>query len=626
LANIGQFISFVAAGLEAFADQFQYTAMPKLGLCLAAKIDYGGKMRYLFVTLSCLLPTLASAQIAARPASVGVSSLALQDVGPWGAAALPQGMAALSSDLWRGADPSTLAVAFTKVSPDQRFPSLQVVVRQAIFSGGAAPTSDPDVARTRFEAANRVGPSEAAARLIFAVPRLASDSALGTLAIDAGLSAGRIEDACGLIEAVQAPAQGTIWLESRAACYALNNEPAAANLSVDLARTRGLTDTWLSRAIAAVSGPLTAPPPFRIDSGRAIALSLRGGLKPPLTLAASPDGAALSALARNNAFMETLTPDEKIALIKNGAARGVLPLELAAQPLLAPSAAPTDPLAPIIAMPPVPSIPAQLVQRILGASTLAARSVEGRLAVAELKRVMASQPGLLTLADVPVLTEAALWAGDGELASAVAALATDTINPRLALVQALYDPAKQPQIIEQLLDKAGGDPVARRLALRDAVIAWSAGMPIGGGVSGLLQQGLPTGQAGNSGLRIALDLAAARGSKGEVALLAAMALQGEEPINANPETLIVAIRALRQVGLETAARDLARDYLLANYVTLAARPTSRVRLPATTTAPIRPTRPPATTPGSRPPPRAALPVPPQPAPTPTNTKPSWGTP
>jgi hypothetical protein len=599
-------------------------------------------MRYFVVTLSCLLPSLLCAQTPVRTSSVSVSSLALQDVGPWGAAALPEGMTALSSDLWRGADAGTLAIAFSKISADQRFPSLQTLSRQAIFSGGVAPTTDPDVARARFEAANRLGPSEAAARLIFAVPRLSSDGSLAAIAIDAGLRAGRIDDACGLIEAVPVSGQGIVWLESRATCYALNNEPAAANLSVDLAKSRGLTDTWMSRAVAAVSGPLTAPPPFRVDSGRALALSLRANLKPPLTLAMITDPAALSALVRNTAFMDTLAPPERAALTANAAARSAVPIELANQPLLAPAPPPVvnadgaaTPL-PIVPEAPVPTIPAQLTQRILAAPTLGARAVEGRLAVPELRRIMATQPGLLTLADVPVLTEAALWAGDGTLARAVAGLSPAPLDPKLTLVVAIYDLSIQPQIVQQIIDSAGNDPVARRLALRDAVIGWSAGLPIGSGVSSLLQQGVPWSQPGNAGMRIALDLAAARGSKGEVALLSAYALQGEDPISANVETLITAIRALRRVGLDSAARDVARDYLLANYVTLPAqRPAQRARAPVGGAPPPRTqggqpatqTRPAARAPQSEPAPTPSPPVaPPPPSPPPPRAKPTWGTP
>lgn len=589
-------------------------------------------MRYFGLALACLIPSIIQAQEGAqdgvRPRGVAVQSTVLQEVGPWGAAALPEGLSPLTSDLWRNSDPASLAVLFAKISPDQRFPSLQNLTRQAIFSGGAAPSGDPDIARARFEAANRFGPAEAAARLIFAVPRLASDTGLATIAIDAGLRVGRIDEACSLIEAVVAPPQGTTWLEARAACYALNEEPAAANLSVDLAKSRGLTDTWLSRAIAAVAGPLTSPPPFRVDSGRAVALSLRAKLKPPVTLATNQDPMALSALANATDFMTSLPPEERLTLVRNGASRGVVSLASLASHQPIPDPAILDPATPS------PPIPMQITAKIVSAPTLALRAIEARLALAELKNVMATQPGLMTLADVPILTEASLWAGDGALASAIANLSPAPLDPRLALVLSLYDPSKQIGAIDARLEAAGADPIARRMAMRDAVVAWSAGATGTGSLSVLIQSGLPLGPAGNAGLRAALDLAAGRGAKGEVILLSALALQGVEPAASDPETLITAVKALRRAGLPESARDLARDYLLATQITLPARQATRPRAAAAPvaaqTASAKPTpaasTAPALAPAITPPPPPPPPPPSRQAPTPTRAKPSWGTP
>jgi hypothetical protein len=511
----------------------------------------------------------AFAQDRKRTDAITVQSGVLEEVGPWGAAALPLGLLPLPSDLWRGADAATLGVLFAKINSDQRFPSLQTLTRRAIFSGGLAPTSDHAIAQGRFEVANRLGPAEAAARLVFGVPRLASDAALASIAIDAGLRVGRIDEACGLVEDIAPPATGTLWLEARAACYALNNEADAANLSVDLAKTRGLTDTWLSRAIAAVAGPLTAPPPFRVDSGRAIALSLRAKLKPPLTLALTQDPIALSALIATANFMESLPPEERLSLVRNGASRGVVPSATLASYPPEPDPALT-----------LPSVPAQISDKMLSAPSLALRAIIAQGAVSDIKIIVSNEPGLIRLAEVPVLIEAALWAGDGDLASSIAALAPGTVDPRLGLVLALYQPAMMAGGVQQRLEGASGNPTARRVALRDVVIAWAAGVPAKDGLSLLVQGGLPWGPAGNAGLRTALDLASARGSKGEVILLASLALQGADPASSDPETLTSAINALREVGLSEAARDLARDYLLANFVTLPAPTPAKPKRPA----------------------------------------------
>jgi hypothetical protein len=605
-------------------------------------------MRIIFSTILCFVPALVAAQEVAqdnvRPRAAAVQSSMLQEVGPWGAAALPDGLSPLPSDLWRNSDPATLGLLLTKISPDQRFPSLQSLTRRTIFSGGTAPTNDPDIARARFEAANRFGPADATARLIFGVPRLASQIDLATIAIDAGLRVGRLEEACTLIEAVTAPPQGTVWLESRAACYALNNEAAAANLSVDLAKSRGLTDTWLSRAIAAVEVPLAAPPPFRVDSGRAVALSLRAKLKPPLTLSAIQDPMAISALVGTADFFATLEPQERMALVKNGASRGAISLATVVSQ--------TPEIDPAASLPP---IPAQISQKMLAAPTIAQRSLEARLALDDIKTVMATQPGIMTLADVPLLIEAALWSGEGALARSIANLSPPSLDARLALIVAMFEANNQTRSDDARLDAAGTDPVKRRLAMRENLIAWSAGLPITGGLSHLVQSGLPSAPAGNAGLRAAMDLASGRGAKGEVALLVSLALQGVEPAAVDAETLTTAIKALRRVGFSDAARDLARDYLLASYVTLPARQTTKPRttttppaapLPAaavpasgagvpakreaTPPAPVRPAArtpvtaarpaPPAPRPAARPPP-----APPQLPPKPT-AKPSWGTP
>jgi hypothetical protein len=493
--------------------------------------------------------------------------------------------------LWQGANALTLGTIFGKLSPDQRFPTLSILTRQALFSGGAAPlVNEPLAVLGRFEAASRFGPADAAAKLLFGVPRLTADRDLAALAIDAGLRAGRTDEACRLIEAVEAPPAGTTWLEARATCYALNKEVDAANLSVDLAKSRGLTDTWLARAVAATSGPVSLPPPFRSDSGRALALSLRAGLAPPTNPAANADPAALSALIQTPTFFQALPLDAQLALVRAGAMRGVVPLnqveaaltriadakaaELAASLAQAAPAdiAPQDGAPPPVpatppALPaPAPPSPADLSRAIVTAPTLAARVLEARLALPHIKKVMETQPGLMTVADVPILTEAALWSGEGALAAAIAALAPDAPGPRLMLAIALYDPARRSAAIDARVQSGAADLATRRLALRDVALLWALGAPDGAMHALLLQDGLPWAASGNSGLRTALDLSAARGSKGEVALLVALALQGVDPAACDFETLLVAIQALTKVGLTTQARDLARDYLLAGAI------------------------------------------------------------
>lgn len=546
-------------------------------------------IRKLFLT-SALFCSMAASPVLAQSIST-IESAPLQEVGPWGAAALPLGLERLDSGLWQGADPITLALAFDRIGPDLRFPSLQRLVRQAVFSGGSAPVGDPDLARARFLAANRLGPSEAAMRLFQNVPRLTADPALTNLAIDAAFRAGRIDEACGWVAApgldeANGTSSSSSWMETRATCYALNGEAAAANLSVDLARSKGQTDTWLGRAVAAVSGPVTNPPPFRADSGRALALSMRAQLKLPKALSSNGDPTALSSILNWPDFETRVPKNEAILLLRRAAQTGVAsPTQeaLLRVPVPAPVALPTPAMdadlgqpvdvtvAPLPQPAPPPPIAETWAKTIGQANSAQGRALEARLLIEELRSLVDTAPDQIPPLAMQSLAEAALWAGDVRLAKALEIRSPFPLSPRQRLVLALLDPVAGDRPVERHIE-AAINPSAQRQAIRDALIAWSAGMPTSGGLATLIQPGLPDIKGGQAGMRTALSFAAERGSKGEVALLVGLALQGQEPASADAETVAIAVRALRRVGLSTQAIDLAREYMLALDMVAPSRP------------------------------------------------------
>ena len=546
-------------------------------------------IRKLFLT-SALFCSMAASPVLAQSISA-IESAPLQEVGPWGAAALPLGLERLDSGLWQGADPITLALAFDRIGPDLRFPSLQRLVRQAVFSGGSAPVGDLDLARARFLAANRLGPSEAAMRLFQTVPRLTSDPALTNLAIDAAFRAGRIDEACGWVAApgldeANGTSSSSSWMETRATCYALNGEAAAANLSVDLARSKGQTDTWLGRAVAAISGPVTNPPPFRADSGRALALSMRAQLKLPKALSSNGDPTALSSILNWPDFETRVPRNEAILLLRRAAQTGVAsPTQeaLLRVPVPAPVALPTpamdadlgQPLDVTVAPLPQPAPPPPIAEtwaKTIGqANSAQGRALEARLLIEELRSLVDTAPDQIPPLAMQSLAEAALWAGDVRLAKALEIRSPFPLSSRQRLVLALLDPVAGDRPVERHIE-AAINPSAQRQAIRDALIAWSAGMPTSGGLATLIQPGLPDIKGGQAGMRTALSFAAERGSKGEVALLVGLALQGQEPASADAETVAIAVRALRRVGLSTQAIDLAREYMLALDMVAPSRP------------------------------------------------------
>ncbi|GIU66363.1 hypothetical protein [Candidatus Phycosocius spiralis] len=548
-----------------------------------------------------------------------IESNALQEIGPWGASALPFGLAPMSSDQWQGADPSTLAYALDKIGPDLRFVSLQRLVRQAVFSGASAPVDDAGLAQGRFLAAMRLGPADAAGQLLKNVPRLTSKLDLAALAIDAAFRQGHSEEACGLFNAVasdhnSAALENALWLEIRATCYALNGEVAAANLSADLAKTRGQGDVWLGRVIAATSGAVTNPPPFRADSGRTLALSMKAGLKLPKGLAQTSDPATLAAILAWPDFAQQLPVEEKNALLRRVAETGLA--TAAQEDSLRPSMPPAPPAQPETELSQSPQVDAtalalatQWGQRLTRATTAQSRALEARLSLDDVRNLAQSMPQALTPQLVTILVEGALWAGDAKLARLMADQSGTTLSPRIQLVMALEDPITGDQPVQRHIEVAKTINMQRQ-AVRDALMVWSAGLATPRGSVALLRPGLPETRGGQTGMRIALNWAAARGSKGEVALLVGLALQGLEPASVDAETMAAALSALRDVGLGASAQALAREYLLALEGVL---PTKAPAKATTTSEPARPVQTPNLKPAS--------------APKPTSTsKPQWAPP
>lgn len=628
------------------------------------------------------------------PARQGVQVVSrLAELGPWGVAALPPGARALPSDLWRGSDPALLAIFFDTLSPDQRFASLQDLTRRTLLSGGSAPESaissgarDPALARAR--AAMRLAPAAQAARLLQAWPQSGSDrETVAALRVDALLRAGMTEEACRQVAAGLLPEGGLETLETRAVCYALNGEAAAAELAADLAA--GLApdgaDPWLARTLALVArgttAPATAPatppvaapgpntaapragttapggpaPAFRATSGRALVLSLRAGLAPTAADLGALDTATLAILMEQTAWLVRLDPGRRRALAVQAAVRGALapealegfppppPPPAATRPARPPTAkaGPAAP-APGASVPPQPTPPppppnpaALLAERWQAAGGFGLKGVLARGGTGALRAGLTDASGLDSVvsarlaliaiqADAPDLADA--WLRQAASVSDNAA-ATAAHDPRLALILALSGRAPE-MAAERRLAEAGADPAALRLALRDIWIARAAGLPASGFHAAIARHGLPERADARIAQRLLLEDAARRGSKGEVAIIAAWALQGVDPAQADPALVAAAVAAMRAVGLADEALALAREYLTALMVAaIAPPPAPPAGAPRPAATPPAGVRPPAKAPTAKAPtakaPAAKAPAAKAPAAKAPPARPNW---
>ncbi|MCU0882578.1 MAG: hypothetical protein MUF14_07920 [Hyphomonadaceae bacterium] len=539
-------------------------------------------------------PRPASGPVMTRPAPVSTGQAPLGVIGPWGAAASSPAFPALPATLWRGSDPESLRILLARASPDQRAPVMAQLVRRALLSGGEAPGAGDGAMVARFDAAARFGPARDAARLWDAVPRLLDRPDLAVRAVDAWFQAGELERGCGIVRDIRVSEANPILLEQAAVCYALQRETSAAQIAIDLARSErqatpaGLQFTadadWMEQMVVAMSANgAVRLPPLRHDTPRAFGLSLAAGANPATsqlstasgpvlgTLALRP-GPAQRAAASAAAGMSALTPADWRAILPAPAPQPVAPPPPPPPPPI------VDPVTGAVTTPPPPPPVAPPVQgqalttELRGATTAMARAAVAR----RLAPVFADVQNPAA-ADRALLVEAALWAGDLPAAARFAALIPDGSDPRLALAARLLTPeppsgrgsptAQADAFLVQRVVERASNAAARNRAARLAAVAWAAGLPVSGAASSLIAEA-PTSIGVRAMTLAGLQLAAARGAQGEAVLLAAEAMQGKELAALDPATLVLVIASLRRVGLESEARQLAAEVVLADLLPL----------------------------------------------------------
>ena len=236
------------------------------------------------VSLIVLALGFAAPAQAQRP--IEVSSL--RNVDPLEAGAPSTG---LTRNLWRGADAAIAKAALKGALTPVNSPALQRLRNAALLSGGVPPEGgrdDAELATLRFEALFNAGLVYEAAELMRRLPGAAVSPEFARLKADGDLYAGETDEACKTADSVVEGRDEPYWIKLRAFCFALNGQPAAAELTAELARTQGDEDEPFAELLARLTGASASED--EIMAGNALHLAL-----------AERTGAALSA--------QTLTED-----------------------------------------------------------------------------------------------------------------------------------------------------------------------------------------------------------------------------------------------------------------------------------------------------------------------------
>lgn len=498
--------------------------------------------------------TLVTPRIAAP---IVVNSSEIKDVKLWGFYQELSEGPMLSSDLWKNSNSANLKFAFTKITSDQKFIPLLSLSKRTIFSGGIGPDNDDDnLGLLRFNAALNVGDIAQANQLIGELSDVTSNESLAISYADNLLYENRIEDACQIVSILKTNAPNKKLLELRAACFALHNEGAAANLSLEVAASLNnkKNDDWLYRSINYVGAMNGDNPPafardfdFNGDNGVNYALSNRAKAK----LNTNIPKRAFERYMIDNGIGETKTAlnaarfgigeygDLKKFFIKKPNVEnasniyGLTP----SQPSIEPANQSID--------------LEDFLKNATDFNEFYGLSKSSANEIAQIKET--------NIDNAKTFAAASLINKNKDSFSRFMAIDFDN-NDAFKLAGSIEFGDKFNYDLPARLKKSKNQSEIN-LALGDALIANALGANIG--MEDFWRGNFGTKTPASQTILFAIDDATKRGAKGEVALLAHLAMQGQNPNSVDILAIVRIIANLNQTGFVQEAKDLAVFTILA---------------------------------------------------------------
>ena len=245
------------------------------------------------------LSAFAAAACLVFSADSQIVSSGIGEIDPWGMGYLEPDEKALPSNMWKASNASELVRLMRKVRTRSLTPSERALLRRAVLSPALKPNGKKadevmaERARIMFELGEARAAADLMTRLTKAPPGLDPEQ----VSADLQLALGNEATACQPVQSGELK-QGPYWAKLRAACAALQNNIAGAELAVELAAVQGVNDPWLFSAVFAGLGETGEPPNARFDSGISLALSTKAKLNAPVNAVAvsgRPDLAAAMA-------------------------------------------------------------------------------------------------------------------------------------------------------------------------------------------------------------------------------------------------------------------------------------------------------------------------------------------
>jgi hypothetical protein len=540
-----------------------------------------------------LVPGAAPRQAAPSPVQPGApEGVAVEELGGLDSeavGALSASEAGLPDALWTDLSRASITALIDGLPTTTGFPGGRDLAKRLLLFGGALPPEDSDttvsVLRARISALARLGFARDAGNLAAAGADALTDPAGRRAVAEAQLVADDLPGACGAaVNAGDAPEPDLFWQKLLAFCQAVAGQSDQASLSAQTLLDLGVDDPVYFGLMDALTLDLSPDLGGRIPAGPLHTAMLRVTEAPlPVALVDGPDpGIALEAARRAS----------PLSAAEAAAVRGIMSAEELAERYGAERFKASALEAPLEVLDRV-SAPAARALLYQVASTwdnapLKAEAVAEAVARARADGVlMAVAPLFRAVVDFPATADL-LWfaedaarlfylSGDVEAARRWHGLLRDAaaIDPNAAVADAgLWHLAVLSGETGAALGRSrAGWEDAIRTAERDDVagdarVAFLSALvraaTVGDAIStdattraAALAAPTETGVGASAALLQLLDRAAANKRVGEVAVLSLAALAAAPPDALAPGTMVAAIRALAEVGLQEDARRLA---------------------------------------------------------------------
>lgn len=484
----------------------------------------------------------------------------------------------LGREMWRGTSAETVRRLIPALPAASGSHTLQELTRRLLLSAAAAPEGNrgrtPPLLELRAERLAAMGDAEGLASLLKTVPASIATPGLSQLRLDTALAAGDAKSACA-----EAALAQTADPRLAIFCKLSNGQTLEANMALDLMRERKDADHAFIAAAEAMAGT----PPAKVDKlPNATALHLAAFRAAKLPLPADAAAAAPPALLKAIIDNVANPVDMRLLAAERAESLGILDAEALRKLMAGVTFTPAEQQAAqaqgdktprgralwlkAVEAEAMPGPRADLIVRVL------AHAAE-RKAFAQTARLYAPlmadlKPAPETAGAAAVIARALYAAGRNEAAETwLGAVKADPAGAKAAA--ALWPLARLARIG---LDPAPGNALSawqsaaqpgERQALVTLVVLQAVGEPVPAAAWAAHAGATFAVPAAKPALAALLRSAAENGHRGEAVLAVAVALGEGGPETADPDLLGRSVAALRQVGLEREARQLAIEAVLA---------------------------------------------------------------